>query len=223
MLKGKGLLTPLERDFLRLFSQLPDQANFFLAGGTALAEFYLGHRLSYDLDMFTSERDLILPFSHQLESACQVQGIEVKVVRRFATFVELLIQRSDETLRVDLGLDSPYHVISPVVSEYGVRVNSFEDMKADKLLAYFGRSEPRDAIDVFFLLQKEPLETLIAVASEKDPGFDLYWFAMALNRAQNFPDELERWPVRMLQDFSPKVLKQTFSDMAIKIMKQLEP
>lgn len=222
MLKGKGFLTPLERDFLELFSQISDQTNFFLAGGTALAEFYLGHRLSYDLDLFTSERDLIVPFSRELERVCQENGIEVTVVRRFATFVELLIQRESESLRVDLGLDSPYHLKAPLPSEYGVQVNSFDDAKADKLLAYFGRSEPRDAIDVYFLLQEDSLDSLIAAASEKDPGFDLYWFAIALNRAQNFPDELERWPVRMLKDFSPKELKETFSILALKIMEQLK-
>ena len=32
-------------------------------------------------------------------------------------------------------------------------------------------------------------------AKQKDPGFDLYWFAIALNRSLNFPDEPERWPV----------------------------
>jgi len=32
-----------------------------------LAEFYLGHRKSFDLDLFTSEKELILPFSRILE------------------------------------------------------------------------------------------------------------------------------------------------------------
>jgi len=48
MLRGKGLLTPIQRSFIAEFATLPDQAQFYLAGGTALAEFYLGHRLSFD-------------------------------------------------------------------------------------------------------------------------------------------------------------------------------
>jgi len=43
MLRGKGLLTPLQRACLAAFAGLPDQAHFYLSGGTALAEFYLGH------------------------------------------------------------------------------------------------------------------------------------------------------------------------------------
>ena len=45
MILGKGVLTTIHKDFLALFSGLPDQEHFYLAGGTALAEYYLGHRL----------------------------------------------------------------------------------------------------------------------------------------------------------------------------------
>ncbi len=62
MLKGRGILSEFQKAFLQLFASLPDQERFYLAGGTALAEYYLGHRLSNDLDLFTSEADLIVPF-----------------------------------------------------------------------------------------------------------------------------------------------------------------
>ena len=55
MLKGKGLLSAGQRRFLRLFSKTPDSTHFYLTGGTALAEFYLGHRYSFDLDLFRGE------------------------------------------------------------------------------------------------------------------------------------------------------------------------
>jgi hypothetical protein len=42
-LKGFGILTPLQKEFLEVFSGLPDQSQFYLTGGTALAEYYLGH------------------------------------------------------------------------------------------------------------------------------------------------------------------------------------
>jgi len=44
MLKGKGILSSLQQKFARAFATLPDQEHFYLTGGTALAEFYLGHR-----------------------------------------------------------------------------------------------------------------------------------------------------------------------------------
>ena len=221
MLRGKGLLTPIQREFLAVFSGLPDQERFYLTGGTGLAEFYLGHRQSFDLDFFTGESDLILPFSYQVEATCPARGLQVSVTRRFATFVEFLLTRGEGTLRVDLALDAPFRFELPVLSEYGVWVNNFQDLKVEKVLAYYGRTEPRDAVDLYFLLQQERLDPLLALAAQKDPGFDLYWFAVALNRATEFPDEAGRWPVKMLVDFHPPELKWTFQQLAMDLMSRL--
>ncbi|MDP1547610.1 MAG: hypothetical protein Q8L87_16500 [Anaerolineales bacterium] len=35
-------------------------------------------------------------------------------------------------------------------------INDYPDLRVDKLLAYFGRAEPRDAVDLYFILQKAP-------------------------------------------------------------------
>jgi len=220
-LRGKGLLTPIQKKFLSVFAELPDQGHFYLTGGTCLAEFYLGHRLSYDLDLFTAEADLIAPFSYQVETACPPKGLQASVTRRFATFVEFLVTADEASLRVDLALDSPFRFEPPILSEYRVWVNGFKDLKVDKLLAYYGRAEPRDAVDLYFLLQREPLPPVLELASQKDPGFDLYWFAVALNRAVEFPDEPQRWPVKMLTDFDPPELKRTFQKLALDVMSEL--
>lgn len=221
MLEGKKLLTPIQRDCLALFAALPDQQHFYLTGGTALSEFFLGHRVSFDLDFFTAEESLILPFSRHLESVGRQRGWEMDVVRRFASYVEFLLKKGEEELRLDLALDSPFRFESPLLSEYGVWVNDYEDLKAEKVLAYYGRAEPRDAVDLYFILQQDSLDDLVALAAQKDPGFDLYWFAVALNRAEEFPDQVERWPVKMLVDLDPVELKRFFREMAVRIMSQI--
>lgn len=123
-------------------------------------------------------------------------------------------------MKIDLALNSPYRFEPPVLSGEGIYVNDYSDLRSDKLLAYFGRAEPRDAIDLYFILQKESPESLLEQAAQKDPGFDLYWFALALNRCENFPDELDRWPVKMLQPFEPRKLKQTFLEWGMKLMEK---
>jgi Nucleotidyl transferase AbiEii toxin, Type IV TA system len=219
--KGFGLLTSNQQEFLALFSELPDQSQFYLTGGTALAEYYLGHRLSYDLDLFTGVENLIIPTSYQIETICREKRLVLKVVRRFSSFVEFLLEKDDESLKIDLALDSPYRLKPFKRSPEGVFVNSYIDLRVDKLLAYYGRTEPRDAVDLYFILQKEPPEPLMEQAAQKDPGFDLYWFAIALNRCEAFPDEIERWPVRMLKPFDPLVLKKFFIHLAMQIMSNL--
>ena len=145
MLKGKGTLLSSRKAFLDIFSKLPDQNQFYLTGGAALSEFYLGHRLSFDLDFFTNQAGLVLPFSHQVEAECKNQGVTISVIRRFETFVQLMFEHEGESLKIDLAYDSPFHFQPALPSEYGVHVNDFEDLKADKVLAFFGRAEPRDA------------------------------------------------------------------------------
>jgi len=115
-LKGRGIITAGQLDFLRAFSSLEDSGHFYLTGGTALAEFYLGHRRSFDLDLFTAERGLVLPFSRSLEK--ELQGrFELKVVRRFETFVELEASHPGEELKVQLAFDSPFRFEEPVESK----------------------------------------------------------------------------------------------------------
>ncbi|NWG75013.1 MAG: hypothetical protein HXY24_10465 [Rubrivivax sp.] len=159
-----------------------------------------------------------MPTSYQIEAACQRRKLSLQVVRRFSTLVEFLLEKGNDNLKIDLALDSPFRFAPPVPTPAGILVNDYQDLRVDKLLAYYGRAEPRDAIDVFFILQTEPVEPLLEQAAQKDPGFDLYWFAIALNRCQSFPDELERWPVKMLKPFEPAVLKKSFQALALEIM-----
>lgn len=221
-IKHFGLLTPIQKLFLGIFSELPDQAQFYLTGGTALAEYYLGHRLSYDLAFFTGVENLVLPFSYQIETTFQRKELNLQVLRRFSSFAQFLFEKDGESLKIDLAFDSPYRLAPTVKSPDGFLINNYTDLRVDKLLAYFGRAEPRDAVDLYFILQKEPLAPLLAQAAQKDPGFDLYWFAIALNRCEAFPDEIERWPIKMLKPFEPVVLKKTLLDLALKIMEDIK-
>ena len=47
-------LTSLKKDFLNAF--FDRSQTFFLSGGSALGIFYHQHRLSYDLDFFTTDK-----------------------------------------------------------------------------------------------------------------------------------------------------------------------
>lgn len=220
-INGKGLLTPIQTAFLELFSQVPDHEQFYLTGGTALAEYYLGHRLSFDLDLFTSTEGLVLPTSYGVESLAQRTGFIVQVVRRFNTYIELDVKRDQEKLKIDLALDSPFRYELPVQTSMGVLVNDRKDLQVDKLLAYYGRAEPRDAVDLYFILKEEIIDNLLPLAIQKDPGFDRYWFSIALNRSAGFPDELERWPVKMVIPFDPVRLKADFQALSIRLIDEL--
>jgi Nucleotidyl transferase AbiEii toxin, Type IV TA system len=221
-LKGKGILSGVQRRVISSLSELPDTGQFFLTGGTALAEFYLGHRKSYDLDLFTKESGLILPFSRLAEDHLRKRGLTVGVTRRFSSFVEFEVSDEKESTRVQFALDTPFRLEDPVRSEVGLLVNGFKDLAADKLQAFSGRTEARDAVDLFFILKTEDLWELSALAKEKDPGFDLYWLAVAMKRTQEFPDEIERWPVEMIVRADAQRIKERFFPLAREVLDKIK-
>ena len=226
MLKGKGILSAFQKEVLHAFVNLPDSNRFYLTGGTALAEFYFGHRLSFDLDLFTSDQPLISPFSRLFElDAVKFLPPEsnVKSIRRFATFAECEVGNRDEKVRVQFAYDSPFQFQRPEESEFGVMVNNVEDIYVDKLLAFYGRAEARDAVDLFFILKTRDPEELFRLAAQKDPGFDLYWFAVALEKVRKFPDEMKRWPVTMLANIDALELKASFAQLSIEILNKIRP
>ena len=57
------------------------------------------------------------------------------------------------------------------------------------MLALFGRAAPRDFVDVVALRRRFDADRLLALAAEKDPGFDRRHFAAALRSVDRLTDE----------------------------------
>jgi len=221
ILKSKGIITDLQRQILLIFSKIPDSNVFYLTGGTALAEFYLGHRKSFDLDIFTSEIGIIIPTSYIFEKEIK-RNFFIKVVKRFETLVEFEISDKKNSTKVQLALDSPFRFENPVDSDIGIKVNSYIDLIVDKFLAFFSRSEPRDAIDLFFILKEQNFWKLVELAKQKDPGFDLYWLAVALYKVKEFPDNINELPIEMIKEIDIKELKNQFLSLSKEIMEKIK-
>jgi hypothetical protein len=222
-LKGKGIITPLQKKLLQGIASLQDTKHFYLTGGTALAEFYLGHRRSYDLDLFTAETGLVIHFSRTVEKSLALQSnCLIRPVRRFESFVELEAEGYGEKVQIHLAYDSPFRWGKPLQSEYGVNVNDYQDLIVDKVLAFFGRWTQRDAVDLFEIMRKEEIDPLLDMAKEKDPGFDLYWFAAALVEVDRYPDDIAKWPVDLIVEIDAKILKETFLELSREIMDRIK-
>jgi hypothetical protein len=217
VLTSKGVITPLQRDIMRSFAELPDSEFFYLTGGTALADFYLAHRKSYDLDIFTTQENLVLPFSRLFERRLG-KSFPLKVIRRHESFVEFQVGGEKEGTRVELAYDSPHRLGEPEDSDLGIKVNDYRDLVVDKLLAFYGRAEPRDAVDLFFILKSEDIWDIAKAAGEKDPGFDLYWLAVAMGKARDYPDEISRWPVEMIEEVDAVELKELFRRLSSELL-----
>jgi hypothetical protein len=61
------------------------------------------------------------------------------------------------------------------------------ELGANKVLAVFARAEPRDFVDLAELTKRFPLDELIALAAEKDPGLDLAVLDEFMDRVRLLP------------------------------------
>jgi len=186
------ILTHLQKKILLHFSKLPDQEAFYLTGGTALSAFFLNHRRSNDLDFFTNVEQVIQPISQELETSLKNEGFSVERLRALHSFVELSVSSGDESTVVHFALDSPFRFEQPATLEEipGLKIDSLIDIATNKLLALFGRAELRDFVDIYFILKEHFNKIdLVEKSAQKDPGFDLYWLGVAMERINDFSDD----------------------------------
>jgi hypothetical protein len=220
--RPKGVITKGQRRALEAFYRLPEADKFFLTGGAALAEYYLGHRESRDLDLFTNQEGIMQDFTKNLES---VLGKEWPITMRrlFGNFAELICKVGDEEVRVHLAYDSPFRLEPPIEIDR-LLVNDFIDLAADKVLTFFGRGELRDAVDLFFIIERGriPFWELAELAKKKDPGFDLYWMARACDKVLGFPDDLQYWNLKMVLPAEAQEIKTFFRKLGLEIMQRLK-
>ncbi len=87
---------------------------------------------------------------------------------------------------LDLGSDAR---ILPVDRGPGFPVLSGEELAVDKVLAVFGRAEPRDFADLVAVVDRYGLDRLFDLAAEKDSGFDPGVFAEMADRFTRLPRE----------------------------------
>lgn len=187
------VLSNVQEKVLSRFSQIPESENFYLTGGTALAEFYLKHRRSDDLDFFTATAELITPFSRRLEEALRGEGMAVERRRGLDSFVELWVKTNNEGTIIHLAEDSAFRFEQPkeFPNYEKLKVDSLTDIASNKLLSLFGRATLRDFIDVYVLIKRGLFnrDELVKKAKSKDPGFDLYWLGVAFERINTFKEE----------------------------------
>ncbi len=145
------------------------------------------------MDFFTNNPELILPFSYNLEEGLKKINCTTQRQRGLHSFVELVVTKNKDSTVIHLAQDTPYR-IEPFKQfpEYPkLNVDSLIDIAANKLLALFGRATLRDFIDVYFLIDKKYVDSkeMVSNAKNKDPGFDLYWLGVALERINTFKDD----------------------------------
>lgn len=176
-------LSALQERVAALVAALPESAGFALAGGAALAAHDMLKRATRDLDYFAGPDDAaaVQQFADAFEEAAKAAGLEVRRLRQAATFVRFDVRDRGDDCEVDVGID--YRALESVPTRYGPALD-VRELGADKVLAIFGRAEPRDFVDLAQLTKRVPFDELLALAAAKDPGLDLAVLDQFMERVQ---------------------------------------
>jgi predicted nucleotidyltransferase component of viral defense system len=142
-------------------SSFPFPSDTYLTGGTATT-LYIGHRVSVDIDLFTSEHFLTKPIIDAVKESHNV--ILENIADR-----DTIIARVDD-VRLSLFF-YPYKLIKPTKfdSEIKIHIASLEDIAAMKTVAIVQRGTARDFIDLKAILgtTKMPIQELIKITLSK--------------------------------------------------------
>jgi hypothetical protein len=174
-----GIVSAALASLLDTLPDLLDPAEgWALMGGTALAEYYLAHRESEDLDLFTLSDTAVPALANRLAANLpdRLGGAVAETQVVSPTLRRIWVTSSQgERVKLELIQDSPPQFEDPVVVE-GVAVGSLTDIAVGKLGAFVTRDEPRDLVDLWAIdrLAGTPLVDYYALLFEKDPGLAAY-------------------------------------------------
>ena len=228
-----SILTPLQRRVLMsLFQNNLGRRGYYLTGGTALAELYLHHRYSDDLDFFTRKQDrLDQDFGHFLDLIPSL-GLTVSSKTLSGDYLKIFIREtggSQEELKIEFARDVPAQMAQSTVRE-GVIIDSFEDIATNKICAILSRqpSEPKDFYDLYFILKESQftLDYLISRAREKEALLDsedgVLLFAANLLTVQNLQLMRELEP-RIVKPVSAEALQDFLLPLATELSQRFRP
>ena len=156
-------LYPLQDKVFEIASIYEDR--IYLTGGTALSRFYYHHRLSEDLDFFTTTNELQL-LANDLSERLRLQGFILEIERLDSYFARIFVIQDNYRLKIEFVREFN-HIGSFLKSDRGIYINNLEDMGANKVSAFEDRAEIKDIIDLYFITQTISLEHLFEFADSK--------------------------------------------------------
>lgn len=168
-----GLLTELmKKSYLREFS---------LVGGTALS-LQIGHRISIDLDMFTTEPFDTIELKSKLEDDFPVFQVFLESQNTLTTTIN--------DIKVDF-IRFKYGFTYPIKIEKGIRLVNIKDIAPMKLDAITGRGKKKDFFDLYFLLKKNSLSEMLDLYQAKYQHITLFHVIKSItyfHEAETEPD-----------------------------------
>jgi|SRR3989338_1471874 len=187
----KSILSPKQQGLLTLLSLNKTICKkFYLTGGTALAEFYLSHRLSEDLDFFSEEEFDPQSISIILKSMQKKGDIKTFDYEQSFNRNIYFLKTPKETIKSEFTY-FPFTRIEKKQKFGNLSVDSLLDIAVNKIFTIYQKPRSRDFIDLYFIIQKTSwtLDKLVKLARAKfDWHIDPIQLGSQLLKAQELKD-----------------------------------
>lgn len=214
-----SILDTNQKKFLELVVNEPYLLrHFYWTGGTVLAEFYLKHRESYDIDLF-SEQEIHLPsVTKFVKIAARQMKITQVVYKQFLGLHSYAFKMPKGILKVDFNY-YPFPRINLGTKWKGLAIDSLEDIAANKVHTISMKARDRDFVDLYFILQRPEfsLDNLISLARAK---FDWPIDPVQLGQALIKIVTVKEMP-QMFVPFERKKMEEFFLQLAKSLKKEI--
>lgn len=213
---GKITLTPLQKS---LFEQITNDPSFpktfYFTGGTALSAFYFHHRESEDLDFFSEkpfDTEIIADIMNKVSLA---MGVPLRITRYEKVKIFEFVKNEKLLIKVDF-VHHPYKRLEKGMQFGNTEIDSLIDIATNKLLTVNQRTEVKDFVDLYFLLEKFTIWDLFYGLKVKyNMEFDMVLLAADFLKAKDF-DFLPK----MVNPLSLDTLKAFFREKAKELGKR---
>ncbi len=210
------ILTPHQEEFLSLLGEEKRISNsFYLTGGTPLSAFYLFHRLSEDLDLFSEEEVNLLAVRGFIGKAQKkLDLLKVDYKQYFGLHIFQLYFPDASILKVDFNY-YPFPRIEKGILYKNISVDSALDIAVNKVHTISMKPRARDFIDLYFLIKEKKynFQDLLMKAKAK---FDWHIDPIQLGSRLFQAKEVKDFP-RMIKKIDDDEWKNFFIEEARKL------
>lgn len=195
---------PRTLELLRSLMTRPYLESFFLVGGTALA-LQLGHRVSIDIDLFTTsdfdQEDLLSDLRKEFDVVVEVRSPSIFITRINDVKVDFVRFR--------------YGILFPELLIDGIRMLELRDIAPMKLDAVTKRGSKKDFYDIHFLLEKMSLPEILDLYARKFEHSTLFHVIKSLTWFEDAEDQPD--PIVFEPALSWKMVKTSIENAARQI------
>jgi predicted nucleotidyltransferase component of viral defense system len=164
------ILTEHHRRILTALGKSKLAKEVYFTGGTLLAYQYLRHRYSFDVDIFSDDLLDDILVTKTMQDLANTVGTKKLRYTKYPSRWQYFFEFDKDEIKYDLVyFPFPKAEKRVTLKEFNLFGDSLLDIAINKVHACFEREAPRDAFDVYVILQKKKwtLESLISGVEKK--------------------------------------------------------